>query len=137
MKEKSSTFIVPKLTYKKPMKQSAIEVFINFFSKNYEIIIGSLFGIGAKVAMDSKSRKLSVGEIIGKFLIGGACGWIWFNYCMSHQMVDTAKWSVPVMTMLGESIILLLMKNISPILRAIVMKNTGIEKEDWKDDTKS
>lgn len=137
MRDKNSIFILPKLTYKKPMKQSALEAFINFFMKHSEIIFGSIFGIGAKLAIDSRSRRLSFFETIGKIVIGLACGIIAFNYCAVYKVGEGAKVIVPIATMLGESIIFILMKNISPILRSIVMRNTGIEKEDWKDDTKS
>lgn len=115
------------------MKQHFWTKIIDLIDQNIILIMAAIFSLGAKVAIDSKMKKLSIGEVAGKFLIGGASGFIWFNYCAAHGLLKDAAWSVPLVTMLGESIILLLMKNLSSIVKHFVTSNTGVKEKEWKE----
>lgn len=131
---KSINFTEPKLTSKQPMKYTIWELFVEGISKYSGVIIGSILGMSAKVALDSKVRKLSVREVIGKYIIGGAGGWIAFNYCKTHDMVDSAAWIVPIATMVSESVISAVIRNVPPFLKFLVTTKTGMKPEDFKED---
>lgn len=116
------------------MKQSVFEIVVQFFSKHSEIIIGSLVGVGARIAIDSKTRRLSWLEMGGKAIIGLACGIIAYNYCKANDIGEKTKVIVPLATMLGESIIVWLMRNVNPLLRVIAARFAGVDKNELDKD---
>lgn len=116
------------------MKQFWNEIW-QFIIKNSAVLIGLSIGMTAKIAIDSRSKKLTWRQITIKVVIGFFCGYTTGMYLMSRGMEDKISWVVPLSTMAGESIILYLTMNAYKIYRFFMKKVFGMKDEDLDEKT--
>lgn len=114
------------------MKQIGHEIW-EFIIKNSALLVGLSIGMSAKIAIDSRARKLTKKEIFIKILIGFFSGYVTSAYLISHGMEDKVSWACPLATMSGESFLLFLTQNSWKIYRFIAKKWGGMKDEDFYD----
>jgi hypothetical protein len=104
-----------------------------FIIANFKWIIPTTIGMGAKIAIDSRSKRLTWREILIKIVIGFFSGFVVSWYLITHGMEHTAMWASPLATMGGESIILFFTINSNKFFRFFAKKWLGMKDEDLDD----
>lgn len=101
-----------------------------FLAENFKWIIPTTIGMGAKLAIDSKSKKLTRREVVIKIVIGFFSGFVVSWYLITHGMERTAMWAAPLATMGGEGVLLWLTINSPKLYRFFAKKWFGMKDED-------
>lgn len=90
-----------------------------FFAKNIGLLIGLLMGTAAKIALESKTRRLTFREWIIIVVLSCFVGYLGSEWMNRHGYESQTNWAVPIITLLGESIVMWLVKNSKRIINAI------------------
>lgn len=90
-----------------------------FFTKNIGLIIGLAMGTAAKIALESKTRRLTFREWIIIVVLSCFVGYLGSEWMNRHGFHEQTNWAVPIITLLGESIVMWLVKNTKRIINAI------------------
>lgn len=93
-----------------------------FFIKNLALLPSLLIGVVAKLAIDSKAKKLTRKDIVIKTVLGCFVGYVVCKWLESHEREAEIKIYVPVATLLGESLVMWLIQNTGQILNALLEK---------------
>lgn len=91
-----------------------------FFVKNSILIISLVAGTAAKIAIDSRIKRLSYKEIGIKVVLSFFAGYTASRYMNSHGLAEQANWAVPLITLLGESIVMWVMGHSKKIIESVV-----------------
>jgi len=102
------------------VKESIWEEIGQFFVKNFALIASLIMGTAAKIAIDSAVKKLSKKEIFIKVILSFFAGYTASIYMYSHGLENEAKWAVPLITLLGESIVMWVMGHSKRIIESVV-----------------
>lgn len=102
------------------MKHNFWDEVAEFLAKNVGLIISILMGTAVKIAIDSRSKKLSKKDIAIKVVLSFFVGYLTAVYLESHNMEDKVKFVVPIATLIGESLVIWFMQNSKKIIEAIV-----------------
>lgn len=92
-----------------------------FFVKNLALILSLMAGTAAKIALDSRTRRLSKRDVAIKVVLSFFVGYLGSIYMDSHGLQVQAKWGVPLITLLGESIVMWIMGNSKKIFNAALL----------------
>lgn len=115
--------------------KAVLAEFWMFLLENFKWIIPTTVGMGAKLAIDSRNKRLTWRDILIKITIGFFSGFVVSWYLINHGMEKTAMWATPLATMSGESVILFLSTNSSKYYRFFSKKWLGMKDEDLDDKT--
>lgn len=105
------------------LKEELIELFTRFGAWMLWISIG----VAAKLAFESKRKVLTKKEKIVKVIISAFVGYMVALYWDYKGWDETIKISVPIGTLVGESIVEYFMENSKAIIKALVKKNLNID----------
>lgn len=114
------------------MKQILAQ-FFQFILKNSALLVALSIGMVAKIAIDSRARKLTKRDIFIKIILSSFVGYSVGRYLQDHNMASKVVWVVPLATLTGESLILWIMVNFNKILSYFAKMWTGMKDEDFKD----
>lgn len=92
-----------------------------FFLKNITLLTALCLGTAAKIAIDSRVKKLSKREIAIKVVLSFFMGYTGSIYMTTHGWAEQAKWAVPLITLLGESIVMWIMGHSRRIIETIIV----------------
>lgn len=92
-----------------------------FFAKNLSLLVALSAGTAAKIAIDSRMKRLSKKEIFIKVVLSFFCGYTGSIYMTTHGWTEQAKWAVPLITLLGESIVMWIMGHSRRIIETIIV----------------
>lgn len=118
------------------MRDSLAQFFnevIQFITKNSALLVALSIGMVAKIAIESRSRKLTKRDVFIKIVISFFVGYSVGKYLQDHGMESKITWVVPLATLAGESIVLWVMVNSNKIFSFIAKKWFGMKDEDLKD----
>lgn len=104
-----------------------------FIVKNSALLFGLSIGMTAKIAIDSRAKRLTWKEILIKIAIGFFCGYVTGVYLINHSMENKVAWAVPLATMSGEGFLLFLTQYAGRMYRFFIKKWTGMKDEDLED----
>jgi hypothetical protein len=110
---------------------------ITWIGVNFKWITPIIVGMSAKIAIDSRSKRLTLREIIIKIVIGFFSGFVVSWYLITHGMEHTAMWASPLATMSGESIILFLTINSTKYYKFFSKKWLGMKDKDLDENAKN
>lgn len=117
------------------MKAIWTEIWL-FIVKNSALLFGLGIGMTAKIAIDSKAKRLTWKEICIKIAIGFFCGYVTGAYLINHSMENKVAWAVPLATMAGEGVLLFLTQYAGKIYRFFAKKWFGMKDEDLDEKSK-
>lgn len=91
-----------------------------FFARNIVLITSLIMGTAAKIAIDSRIKKLSKKDILIKVVLSFFAGYLSSIYMTNHGWEQQSKWAVPLITLLGESIVMWIMANSKRMIENVV-----------------
>lgn len=118
------------------MKEGLAQFFnevIQFITKNSALLVALSIGMVAKIAIESRARRLTKRDVFIKIILSFFVGYLAGKYLQDHGMENKIKWVVPLATLAGESIVLWVMVNSNKIFAFIAKKWFGMKDEDLKD----
>lgn len=113
------------------MKQILAQ-FFQFIMKNSALLVALSIGMVAKIAIDSRARKLTKRDVVIKIILSAFVGYTVGTYLQDHNMASKVVWVVPLATLAGESFILWFMVNFNKIMTFFARSVFGIKDEDLK-----
>jgi len=99
-----------------------------FVVKNMALLLSLLIGITAKLAIDSKTKKLTKKDVIIKVVLSVFLGYVVGSWLESHGRGNEVKIYVPIATLMGESLVGWMIQNASRILTAMFEKYNNTKK---------
>ena len=114
------------------MKAFWTEIWL-FILANIKWIVLISVGMTARIAIDSRNKRLSFREILIKIVIGFFSGFVTSWYLYTHGMETTAMWATPLATMGGEGLIIWCSQNAPKFYKYAAKKFLGMKDEDLKD----
>lgn len=91
--------------------QQSFQEIIQFLSKILVFVWYITVGVVIKIALDSRTQKLTKRQIWIKVAISVAMGYLSLQVCVLFRYLQLAGLIVPICTLLGESIAIWLMAN--------------------------
>lgn len=108
------------------------ETVVSFFYDALIFLFQIFLGVGAKLAIESRKRSITLRNVATSFVIACLVGYVTDSFCTSRGWDSFRGVAVPVSALISEGLVKYILENASSILDTLIRKKLGINKSSDK-----